>query len=122
MGQGGTIIEFVQHFYQTNNVSRVLALIAETSGGVARAAEAKFERELTRYMQDKPAPELESLTPITDKRLIDYIEKRAIPLDLARQYVQEATYRVGLRSYKALAFANDAGGFEVRNARFQGTI
>ena len=122
LGQGGTIIDFVQCLHQTDNVSRVLAIIAETTGGVEQVNQMKFEREVLSQHKAKPTPELESLAVINDKRLIDYLENRAIPLDLARQYVQEASYRVGTHSYKALAFANDSGGYELRNARFQGTL
>lgn len=122
LGQGGTIIDFVQQLHQTDNVSRVLAIIAETSGGVERVNPMPFEQPKKREAPDKQPIELESVAVISDKRLIDYLESRAIPVELARQYLQEASYRIGTRSYKALAFANDSGGYELRNARFQGTL
>lgn len=41
---------------------------------------------------------------------------------MARLYLQEAKYRVDDRSYTALAFPNDSGGYELRNPFFKGTL
>jgi len=55
-----------------------------------------------------------------------YLTTRAIPVDLARLYFEEARYRIddqgGAREYRALAFANDAGGYELRSPSFKGTL
>lgn len=49
-----------------------------------------------------------------------------MPVDLARLYFEEAVYRIDdhgtAREYRALAFANDAGGYELRSPSFKGTL
>jgi Toprim-like len=120
MGAGGTIIDLVRHLYATNDVARVLAIIADVSGGVARATEAlKHAGFDPRHI--KPVV-LESVGVITSAGLEAYVQSRAIPLDLARMYLQEVQYRVEDRRFRALGFANNAGGFEVRNEAFKGTV
>jgi hypothetical protein len=70
-GQGGTIIDLVQHLYQTENVSRALSTIADVAGGVVRSLERP-----NFVMEPRQAPEIESLLPITDRRLEYYIASR----------------------------------------------
>lgn len=122
LGQGGTIIDFVQCLHQVENVSRVLAIIEETQGGIIQTQPSPGEQKKVSAISQKDALELDALTDISDGRLIDYLTSRAIPIELARLYLKEACYRIGTHSYKALAFPNDSGGFELRNARFQGTL
>lgn len=123
MGQGGTIIDFVQHLYQVNDVARVLSTIAEVSGGVAHAtAVPAFRASPATEAKPKERPLVETVTEIQDRALEAYLTSRAIPLDLARLYLQEIHYQVEGRSYRALAFPNDSGGFEVRTPSFKGTV
>ena len=111
MGKGGTIIEFVQHLYATDDVARVLSIIADATGGGAHAV--KWPEPLPEVPKEKPI--IESVGPITDQMLEAYVAGRAIPMDLARLYLQQISYRIGGRGYRALAFANDAQGYEIRN-------
>jgi hypothetical protein len=67
-------------------------------------------------------PLIESVKPIDDHRLIAYLQERAIPVELARLYLQEVRYRVGDHRFAALGLENESGGFEVRNAAFKGTL
>lgn len=116
MGQGGTIIDFVQNFYRTVDIAKALSIIADVNGGVSRISGIS-ERSTPEVEVSAPRarPVIESIGRISDRMLEEYVRDRAIPLDLARMYLQEIHYRVGGGGYKALAFANDAGGFEVRN-------
>jgi hypothetical protein len=118
MGQGGTIIDLVQNLYRTPDVAKALSIIADVDGGVAHACE--WPTPCAEAPQTRPV--IESVGGITDRMLEQYVRDRAIPLDLARVYLQEIRYRAGDRDYRALAFANDSGGFEVRNPGFKGTI
>lgn len=118
LGAGGTIIDFVQQLNQTADISRVLSMIADVLGNAPRP---------TIVLPDAPerprsSPVIESVGVISDASLEAYVRSRAIPLDLARLYLKEIAYRVDDYPYRALAFENDSGGFEVRNAGFQGTI
>lgn len=110
----------MRHLYRTDDVARVLSIIADVSGGVARAADRPKPSPAPESQRDRPV--IESVGAITDRTLEAYIRGRAIPLDLARMYLQEVRYRIEERTFRALAFANGAGGFEVRNPGFKGTL
>ena len=56
-------------------------------------------------------------------RLRDYIESRGIDIALAQQYCKEITYRntASGRTYTAVGFPNNAGGWVLRSDSFKGT-
>lgn len=56
-------------------------------------------------------------------RLISYLESRGIPLDLAQRFCREVTYRNSNtgRTYTAVGFPNDRGGWVLRSDVFKGT-
>jgi hypothetical protein len=118
LGVGGTIIDFVQHLNQTQDISQVLATITDV---LSRPA---LPTIVGTSVMDKPRrpPVIESLGMIADHKLEAYLVSRAIPVELARMYMQEIVYRVDEDAYRALAFPNDAGGFEVRSPSFKGTV
>jgi hypothetical protein len=109
----------VQHLYATTDISRVLTIIAEAQGSVARSIAVP---EIILPEAPKSKPEIETVGKITDPMLESYITSRAIPLDLARLYLKQIAYRIGGRGYRALAFSNDSKGYEVRNPGFKGTL
>ena len=118
-GEGGTIIDFVERYFSAQDVSAALSIITDVTGGVATFP----KRTLT--PKDEPPrerPIIESVGAITHPSLEAYLEGRAIPVDLARRYLKEIAYLVEGRRYRALAFENQAGGFEVRNPGFKGTV
>lgn len=122
LGAGGTIIDFLQHLNQTEDISRVLSSIADILGSPARSPIVRPSQTVRAPERPRNPPVIESVGMISARALEDYVKSRAIPLDLARLYLKEIAYRVDDHIYQALAFPNDAGGFEVRNPSFQGTI
>nr|WP_302579659.1 toprim domain-containing protein [Alistipes onderdonkii] len=52
--------------------------------------------------------------------MLDYFMERCIDLDTARKHCSEVHYRVADKSYFAVGFRNDAGGWELRNRYFKG--
>jgi hypothetical protein len=118
MGQGGTIIDFVQELHGHQEVARTLATISEILMQAPRPA---IELPPT-IDRKKETPIIESVRQIADQNLEAYLTRRGISLDLARLYLQEVSYRVGERGYVALGFGNDESGFEIRNPGFKGTL
>ena len=118
IGEGGTIIDFVQHLNQTSDIARVLSTIADVLGSPARPAIVLPEAPA----RPKDPPVIESVQAIADRRLEAYLASRGIPLDLARVYLKEVAYRAGGNTYRSLAFGNDSGGFEVRSPEFKGSL
>lgn len=118
LGAGGTVIDFVQHLNQTHDISRVLDTIA---GILDRPAQTRIILPNTEVPR-RDAPVIEAVGTICDPVLEKYLALRAIPLDLARLYLKEMAYQVDGQHYRALAFPNRSGGFEVRNPNFKGSI
>ena len=69
----------------------------------------------------EPAMTVTKVQPVTSRALITYLRQRGIPPDVAQPYVQELHYEREGQPYFALAFANDSGGYELRNPYFKGT-
>ena len=54
--------------------------------------------------------------------LTDYLTERKINLDAALRQCVEVHYSIGDKFYYAIGFKNDAGGYELRNRYFKGTV
>ena len=63
---------------------------------------------------------IDKLKDLENRALVEYVEKRGVPKAVAVRYLQEAYFRNGGKRYFALAFGNDAGGCELRNAYYKG--
>jgi len=59
---------------------------------------------------------------IQNKALIDYLKSRKIDLDLARLFLKEIYFKNGEKTYFALAWKNQKGGFNWRNKYMKGCI
>lgn len=53
--------------------------------------------------------------PIQSFALTHYLWERRIPLSVAQRYCIEAQYMIGEKTYYALGFRNDAGGYHLAN-------
>lgn len=60
--------------------------------------------------------------PLEHPRLLEYLKIRKIDPDIAREHCREIHYSVGENTYYAIGFANNAGGYELRNPSFKGCI
>lgn len=60
--------------------------------------------------------------PLEHPRLLEYLQSRKIEPDIAREHCREIHYSVGENTYYAIGFANNAGGYELRNPSFKGCI
>ncbi|MFA7583841.1 MAG: toprim domain-containing protein [Proteiniphilum sp.] len=60
--------------------------------------------------------------PLEHPRLMEYLQSRKIDPDIAREHCREIYYSVGDNTYYAIGFANNAGGYELRNPSFKGCI
>ncbi len=54
--------------------------------------------------------------------LLKYLESRKIDLEIAKKYCSEIYYEMKGKKYFAIAFANDFGGYEIRNKYFKGSF
>jgi len=58
---------------------------------------------------------------ISSYPLIRYLQQRRIPNEIAEKYLREVRYQISDKTYYALGFKNDAGGYELRNQNFKGS-
>lgn len=58
---------------------------------------------------------------ISSFALIRYYQSRRIDREVAERYLSEVRYRNGARTFYALGFRNDAGGYELRSSGFKGS-
>ena len=62
-----------------------------------------------------PVIEIIQTHPIQSFALTHYLWERRIPLNVAQRYCVEAQYLIGQKTYYALGFRNDAGGYHLAN-------
>jgi len=66
--------------------------------------------------------EILSAQPLSNPNLLRYLAARAIPLPVASAYCSEVLFQNMNRTYYAIGFSNDAGGWEIRSPYFKGCI
>lgn len=113
LGKGGDLVEFGTRFFNCSVGDFLLRL--NQGGSVTPAPK----------MAAKPVSEanqiiVNEVKPLTHPGLTGYLEERGIPFSLASQYLQQVHYTNGDRKYFAVGFANQAGGYELRNRYFKG--
>jgi hypothetical protein len=112
-GKGGDIIEFGIQFYRLP-IREVLKILenfgAHPGDPVVENSAAKGNR--IEILQAKP---------IASTRLIDYLQKRRIPVDIADEFCREIHYSLSGKNYFAIGFPNRSGGYELRNEFFKGS-
>lgn len=76
----------------------------------------------------KPIPEqstsikINKIKTLENIALLQYLQSRAIDIEIAQQYCKECYYSVANKNYFALAFENDKGGYELRSKYFKGCV
>ena len=104
--------------YEMDDVSRLLRLI-----GANTLASVPFdpiqERNISPTEPEFKNVQVKSLAhPV----LLDYLKSRKIDLKTAQTFCKEVRYTVRGKFYFAVGFANDRGGYEIRNRYFKGAI
>ena len=114
--QGGSLVDFCVQYYACT-VKEVLQKFGAGS------------MPLTNVPHNKAAVQHEAESAITNVQhrelqspaLLRYLRSRRIAENVAQKYCREASYESGGKSYYAISFANDAGGYELRSKYFKGS-
>jgi len=109
-GEGGNLIDLVLKFSNCT-LPEALAHIGSNSYSVGDYRFDPFD-ESGRIKIDR-------IQALANPALIHYLRSRRVSLTFALRFVKEAYYTVHGKQYFALAFANDKGGYELRNAYFK---
>ena len=109
-GEGGNLFNLVMKLRNCTS-SEVTGYI---TGGISSVVIRNFESK------DKSGRIIiKNLEPLGSHALLSYLKTRHITLAFAKMFLREAKYTVHGREYFALAFKNDLGGYELRNAIFK---
>ena len=115
-GEGGSIIDLVARMEGCSEIEAARRLAIGEHGMLV-----PIHVEALRTNEPTPS----RLTILSDRELthpalLGYLSERGIDLAIARTYCREVRYAIGNKHYFAIGFRNDAGGWELRNARFKG--
>lgn len=115
LGEGGNLIDFAIA-YHSCTVGEFLALL---EGGIP------FHRPLKTpnpIIEEDPNGSIEivEVKSLYHPALLDYLQLRRIPVTIADRHCREVHYKVREKAYFAIGFANDSGGWELRNPYFKG--
>lgn len=58
---------------------------------------------------------------LASKPLLEYLEKRKIPVEIAEQFCREIDFLLYNKKYTAIGFQNSAGGYELRSQNLKGS-
>ena len=114
LGKGGNLIDFGVLYYRCT-VGELLKMLQGNLSIHPPIAPPLATPENTKENQIH----LLRQGPILAISLCHYLEKRSIPLEVARRYCQEVRYELNQKDYLALGFKNDAGGYELRNPYYK---
>ena len=117
-GQSGDIVDLGTLIYHTGNISRILKLIESAAPGVP-------VKTKTYHPQDNGTNEtFRNITvcELSSTALKAYLDSRGIDSEIAIRECREIRYTCHGKPYFAIAFANIAGGYEVRNPFYKGCI
>ena len=118
LGLGGNIVEFVMAL---NNINFSQALQKLESNNIDFSfSQAKKQSQKP---QKKTEIEIIKIQDLQNLALIEYLKKRGFyNLLLFNSALQEVYYFQNNKKYFSLAFKNNSGGYETRNAYFKGCI
>ena len=115
-GEHGDIIDLVCALFLCS-ISEAIGLLS----GTKQVAHQEFSFGGERKISVRKLKIL-SEQPLSNPNLLRYLAVRAIPLSVAKAYCSEVLFSNMKRTYYAIGFANDAGGWEVRSPYFKGCI
>lgn len=118
LGKGGNIIDLAAEIYQSKDLHYLMRCIANCCPMPLEQTVATTS--VTRHS----APSFEDIRvlPLECHALVAYLQDRGIPPEISKAYCQQVHYSCHGKRYYAVAFANESGGYEMRNRYFKGCI
>lgn len=124
-GRGGDTISLVRFHLEDSGesctVSDALRWLTNMTGQAPRIMPVVPQED---DKPETPTHFIDHIQSIKHPLLIEYVEKRGIPLSVAQRYMKEVKVvnRETKKFFKALGMRNEDGGWEVRNEFFKGSI
>lgn len=124
-GIGGNNVDFLMRYLGASFLVEVLAWADERKNILSLHQQKLIENSNTQRFGSEPSYSYDilSVKPLTNKNLLDYLASRKIDLDIGKEYCREIYYRMANgKTYFAICFANDSGGYELRNSYDKRTL
>ena len=116
LGKGGDIVSLAMQMHGTDSVAYALNTIGSSVPNIKPLSFSFRQREGFDSFEDI------TVRPLANAALLQFLTERQIPISLAQQTCQEVYYKHNGKSYFAIAFGNEQGGYEIRNKYFKGCL
>jgi DNA primase len=110
IGEGGSLVDFGIKYFGCN-VPEFLEKLDLSDFSTSK----HFNNIDEHHPETENKLQIESVKPLVSKNLIQYLERRGIDTIVAKKYCNEVEYSFGDKSYLAIGFKNDQGGYEIRD-------
>ena len=128
LGEGGTLLTLVMRLERCDRYAaiRILSNGEIRQAGSTSLSSGIYERPAvggpSPVVRPATVPALRVLSdaPLRHPALVGYLASRGIVPSVAAAFCREVRYEVNGRAFFAIGFRNDAGGWELRSARFKG--
>lgn len=114
-GAGGDIIDLVRKLFSKDVKDSIEHLTEYINGNFPNLDFGNLAKQIDSDDTDQHANIIYDLQPIEHPALIAYISRRLISYSIAALYCDQITYRYQNKQGFGLSFANDRGGYVVRN-------
>lgn len=113
--QGGSILDLVMKLEQCDFRSAVQSLQN------CQLEKYSFSFHCSKPISKQPTRiKVNKIKKLENIALLEYLQSRAIDIQIAQQYCKECYYSVANKNYFAIAFQNNTGGYELRSKYFKG--
>lgn len=123
-GQGGDLVDFGTLYYKCT-VRELLDRLSEHRPGITSSFQQPYPSQPLGAGEKKNSPDskivIVDTRSLMDRVLIEYLEKRGIPLDIAQRSCREVDFRLYGKQQTVIGFPNRSGGYELRNEHFKGS-
>jgi len=114
--EGGTIIDLVMRLERCDT-GQAMRILEQKITGVPSLS---FHGHISTPPSREPVITIARVQPIETLALLAYLKERSVNIDITKEHCLEVHYSVVGKPYFAIGFANDAGGYELRNKYYKG--
>ncbi|MDH6313098.1 MULTISPECIES: toprim domain-containing protein [Bacteroidales] len=119
--EGGTLIDLVMRIKNCSNGEAMRLLEQKFTGNNSLSFHGNNNSPIPEKERE-PTIQITNVSELNAPALINYLNKRGIDTDIAKQYCKEINYTVNDKPYYGIGFQNQSGGYEIRNPYFKGCI
>lgn len=118
IGKGGNIIDLASELYRSTDLCQLMNCIANNypvSSALTVAPNVIPQHSAPSFVNIR-------VVPLESHALVAYLQERGIPSEISKVHCRQIHYCCRGRRYYAVAFANESGGYEMRNRYFKGCV